>query len=284
MKISDLIDQYEQGAKLRGLSPTQLNALKPIRRCLGKFRPRGLTPVMVGSYIADRRKGHFTNAHAKLPAADGTIRRELGALSAVLNWGADKRLIKRDEVPTIDLPPCSPPRENFLAGADADRLFVKARILVEAAHPTLGRAALFACIALDTWARADAVETLTWGRVSVDKGQIDYRDPRRPETKKRRVPVPMSSRLHLLLAMLRLKAQPADAVVGPVTQYAWKKFVTWAGFPDLTRHDLRRTGISCAIARGVDLLKVAQMAGDDLATILKHYARFAPDYLDGVVS
>lgn len=279
MKIADLIDAYEGAAKLRGLAPTQLNALKPVRRGLGPVAAGKLNPLDIIAYTDCRRRGHFSNVHGNRPAADGTIRRELGALSAVLNW-AHQRKILRDAPPKIDLPPPSPPRKVFLKQEDADRMFDYG-----AQRAMLGsHVGLWACLALDTWARTDAIETLTWDRVGPLR--IDYRDPTKPETHKRRVPVPISARLARVLSDApRLPAKGA-LVVGPVTQYTWQKFRANA-LPhrqDVTRHDLRRTGISLALARGVEPLKVAQMAGDDLETIMKHYAHFMPDYLDGVVT
>lgn len=283
--INDLIDQYETGTKLRGIAPTQMMALKVVRRGLGHWQPRELTPANVLVYVQQRRAGDFSQAHARRPAADGTVRRELGALSAVLNWAADKLLIKRDEVPTIDLPPQSPAREVFLTVAEADRLFAFAAAWATSPAPGC-KVGMFACLALDTWARAAAIETLTWDRIQVAPPQIDYRDPTRHQTSKRRVPVPVSPRLDRVIREHYLAGgyhpAPCEFVVGRVTQYAWKHFIKSAGFPHLTRHDLRRTGASCAVARGVDLMKIAAMLGDDYGTVLKHYARFAPDYLADV--
>jgi integrase len=279
MKIADLIDQYELGAKLRGVAPTQLMALRPVRRAFAGYVPEELTPRAIAGYVNCRRLGKFTECHGTRPAKDGTIRRELGALSAVLNWAHQKRLLK-DAPPTIDLPPQSPPREVFLTVDEADVLFEDAAMKVQAGS----RVGLFVCLALDTWARANAIETLPWSRVNLDLRQIDYRDPSKPETCKRRVPVPISTRLLRVLYDAE-GGVGAEPVVGPITQYEWKRWLGSTIFHDrgITRHDLRRTGISCAVARGVDLMKVAQMAGDDYGTILKHYARFAPDYLEGVV-
>jgi integrase len=280
VKIADLIDQYELGAKLRGVAPTQLMALRPIRRGLGHLAPSRLTPSFITNYDKTRRQGMWTASGRH--AADGTIRRELGALSAVLNWAHQKRLLK-DAPPTIDLPPASPPREVFLTVAEADVLFEDAAMKAQAGS----RVGLFVCLALDTWARANAVETLPWSRVN---GHIDYRDPARPETSKRRVPVPISTRLGAVLADARRQHERncgvlSCPVVGRITQYEWKRWLGSTIFKDrgLTRHDLRRTGISSAVARGVDLMKVAQAAGDNYDTILRHYARFSPSYLDGVM-
>jgi integrase len=276
VKIAELIDAYEGAAKLRGLAPTQLNALKPVRRGLGHLDPLRMTPKHAAFYVRERHTGQWTKGGR--PVADGTIRRELGALSAVLNWAYKTRLLK-EPPPAIDLPPPSPPRAVFLSQAQADMAW-------QSAVFEKGKVGLFVCLALDTWARADAIETLPWERVDFDRKRIDYRDPAKPETAKRRAVTPMSTRLsEILWPLCRERGYTGQPVVGPVTQYEWRKFKTWANLPaDLTRHDLRRTGISLALARGVEPLKVAQMAGDNLETIMKHYAHFMPDYLDGVVT
>jgi integrase len=277
-KIGALIDEYEQGAKLRGIAPTQMNALKVVRRAFGGMYPDRLRPQTFTRYVAERRQGLHSNCHGTRPAKDGTIRRELGALSAVLNWAHSKRLIK-EAPPSIDLPPPSPARKMVLTAEQATGLWE------QASGEALGGggAGLFACLALDTWSRANAIETLPWGRVHEDYRWIDYNDPNRAETSKRRVLVPVSSRLRDVLIGCDAGQGDDWLVVGDVSHYEWSGFVERSGLPRFTRHDLRRTGISLALARGVEPLKVAQMAGDDLATIMKHYAHFMPDYLDGVV-
>jgi integrase len=281
-KISELIDEYERGGRLRGITVSQSKALRPIRAALGELEPPGLTTAVVEKYVEDRRAGLFTRAASHgAQTANGTIRRELSALVSVLNWSERKQLIP--PAPAIDLPPPSPPREVFLSQAEADRLFDYA-----ARRAVLGyKEGLYVCLALDTWARAEAIETLPGDRIDLARKQIDYRDPERSETVKRRVPVPISPRLDMLLRRVQDHCgafSATEPVVGPITQYAWKQLLAGAlpERPELTRHDLRRTGISLALARGVEPLKVAQMAGDDLATILKHYARFMPDYLTDV--
>lgn len=279
MIIEALISEYEAGAKLRGVAPSQLNALIPVRRGLGQLTPQQLTPKRQQLYVAERRKGEHSRAHARVGAANGTIRRELGALTAVFNWAEGKRLIPERSAPLLDLPPKSPGRKVYLTEPEADDLWQRA------AAWTRDNVGLFVMMALDTWARAEAIETLPGERVFLDRGLIDYRDPTRPETLKRRVPVTLSPRL---LASLRerMPVQPSVGalVVGRVTHYAWRCFIETTPYAakGLTRHDLRRTGISLAFARGVDPMKICQMSGDDLDTLLEHYACFAPDYLAGV--
>lgn len=273
-----MLDDYESAAAHRGVKATQTMALRPVRRGLGMLTLDKLTPSAVRAYTNERRMGCWTEAHARPPAKDGTIRRELASLTAALNWASSRKIINAADVPLIDLPPQSPGRENFLTQKAADGFWTAAQN--EAAEGS--RVALFGCLALDTWARAASIETLTWPKIELDTRRIDFRDLTNPVTSKRRVPVPVSPRLGIVLNGWRAAAPSDNVVCGAVTQYDWRKFTTRYGFAGLTRHDLRRTGISLAMARGVDPMKVAQMAGDDYETIMKHYARFAPDFLADV--
>jgi integrase len=280
--VEGLLDEYERSATMRGVKATTMNALIPIRRALGMLEPGDLTPSRIRAYTNERQMGCWSKAHAQRGAQSGTIRRELGALTAALNWCVSRRLIERASLPFIDLPAPSPPREVFMPLAEADAFWdFAAGMIPVPASPV----ALFACLALDTWARAASIETLTWDKVDLDLGRIDYRDLTSPQTAKRRVAVPISPRLLPVLKTWRELHNNDNVVCGPVTHYQWRAFVNLSpARKDLCRHDLRRTGISLAIGRGVDPMKVAQMAGDDYETIMKHYARFAPDYLAGVWS
>lgn len=277
LTVSALIDAYELAGRARDIADTQLFALRPVRLFFGSMLPKDITPHVVSEYVVRRHGGEFTVRG--VDASGPTIRRELSALAAVLNWAAKTRLIPKADVPFIDLPSPSLPREVFLSQLEADELWGHAQTWKR------DKTGLFTMIALDTWARADAIETLPWGRVRHGSPWlIDYRDPTRRATIKRRVPVPVSPRLQQVLeGIVSEHTRTDELVTGPVSYRDWRRFIEASPLTkDITRHDLRRTGISLALARGVDPVKVAQMAGDDLATIMKHYAHFMPDYLSGV--
>ena len=279
MNISDLIGEYEQSARIRGVGETQLNALLPVRRGLGMYKPAQLTSERQRNYVAERRGGKHTRAHAKVCASNGTIRRELGALAAVFSWAEGKRLIPQGSAPELDLPAKPPGRKVYLTEPEADDMWKHAEAW------TRDNVGMFVMMALDTWARTEAIETVPWNRVSLSPDRIDYRDPFRPETSKRRTVATISPRLRPVIEhRYRTRNPLSELVVGPVTYYAWRQFVQTTPYAErgLTRHDLRRTGISLAFARGVDPMKICQMSGDDLDTLLEHYAVFAPDYLSDV--
>lgn len=278
--IDALLDAYEAGARLRGVKPTQLVALRPIRAAWGGAAPEDLTPEVVARYVQGRGEGHWTKGGR--PAAPATVRRELASLQAALRWAVRKRLLLETKAPDIDLPPKSAPRERFLTEEETERLFKRAAEF-DAQHGT--KLELFCRIAVDCCARAASIEGLRWQQVDWKRGGwLDFRTPGAPETFKRRVVVPMSSGVREALTREECwhAPLPDQPVVGPVPHHLWRQFIATTPFMGLTRHDLRRTGASLLIAQGVDLLKVARMLGDDPRTVMKHYARFAPDYLADV--
>lgn len=278
--VGELLDQYEKSAEMRGVKNTQAMALRPIRRAWATHGPAGITPQVVTQYTRERMLGWYTQK--RIPAQPSTVRRELAAFAAAMHWCVRKKLIRAEDCPDIDLPPNGAPRERFLTEAECAELGLCATEF-DRQHGT--NVYLFVLIAIDCCARAESIESLTWGRVSFDRNQIDFRDPAKPETSKRRCVVPMSVGVSTAMcdALTNKHARNNDElVVGPIPHNVWKRFIDTTPYKDLTRHDLRRTGASLLVHRGVDLMKVAKMLGDDPQTVIKHYARFAPDYLADV--
>jgi integrase len=275
--IGELLDQYEQSAEMRGVKATQGFALRPIRRAWDALAPEDISPGVVREYTQARMRGEYTER--RMPAQSATIRRELVAFGAAMRWCVRKKLIKPEQCPDVDLPPNGAPRERFLTQTEVDDLLQRALAFDK-------RVYLFCRLAIDTCARADAIETLTWDRVDTHRGMVDYRDPALPVTTKRREVVPVSDHTRHVLRTLKpgpsMRGGPSGLVVGPIPYDFWKRFTDTTPYKDLTRHDLRRTGASLLVHRGVDLMKVAKMLGDDPQTVIRHYARFAPDYLADV--
>ncbi len=54
-------------------------------------------------------------------------------------------------------------------------------------------------LALHTGARSGAILAVTWNRVDLDRRLVDYREPGRARTRKRRVPAPINDTLHAAL-------------------------------------------------------------------------------------
>lgn len=283
--ISDLIDFYlRDHADVHGVSATQRDALRVVRRAFGPLDPGNITPGTISGYRSARAGG---KAPWTRPVALGTIRRELGSLRAVLNWAArEGHLPKGFAQPHIALPPEGQGRAVTLDAAEEKKLHEHCAALARSGG---SRVALFVLIALNTAARAESIETLTWDRVDLRKRLIDFRDKGRRVTKKRRVAVPISDRLFRPLA--RAWIAQGRPKVGPVlgsfgsTRKGFAT-ITRAVLPGvkITRHDLRRTWATLAAQNGVSMFDIAGVLGDTLPTVEKHYAHHSPGHLRSAVN
>jgi integrase len=214
---------------------------------------------------------------------DGTIRRELGAVQAAIGRAVRFRKLKAEDRPIIELPPEGQARTFVLNEAEADDLWNRALALAEG-KTRLPRITRFVCLALETAARKEAIETLTWDRVDLDKGLIDFRDVTRAVSRKRRSHVRISSKLRGVLERSKLEATSNYVLDSPGNVRAsWETFVATTPWKDdLHIHALRKTWATNAARRGVSLWDIANVLGDTLETVTKHYAIYSPDHLKGV--
>ena len=176
--------------------------LTQVRHLLGHYTVEQLTDARLQDY--QTRRG----------VSAGSIRRELGGLSTVLRWAAKKKLIAAVSVPEFELPAAAGPRVKFL-DRDQEQWFWDQAMAWGTSHrahtplESSRRVALFVALGLETAARRGAIYDLTWDRVDLAQGTIDYRVPGRRVTKKRRVLVPISDRLAPVLEAAWLEA-PKD--------------------------------------------------------------------------
>jgi integrase len=280
--VGDVVERYiRDHVDLNRRGATQRWALKPILDHFGRWPLLDLNTGALRDYRRIRARR----------VADPTIRREMGALRAALSWAKDNDVAPKDwSIPTINLPPPGAPRENCLTEAEAQKLWDAAVAIATGPDPfPRRRVGLFTCLALDTAARSAAIEGLTWDRVDVVRGLIDFRDPGKSVSKKRRVPVPMSDRLLAVMQDAHARRMSKGAgelhVLGHTgsTHKPFNRLVDLLGL-DCTRHDLRRTWATLKARRGVSMFEIAGVLGDKLETVMKHYAHHSPEHLRGAVN
>lgn len=208
----------------------------------------------------------------------GTVRRELAALRACLNWCADasRRPPIIDKAPAFALPADSAPRDRWLTTREIAALMDAAK-----AYP---RVLLFLRLALDTAARKGAILDLTWDRVDFETKVIHFHNPSREVTKKRRASVPISAALLPVLEEA-YAARTNDLVMGSDAEVyrGVTRAAARAGLAGVTPHVLRHTAATHMARRGVPLWKVAKVLGNSLAIVEKVYAKHAPDDLRAAV-
>lgn len=239
---------------------------------------------------------------------DGTIRRELTALSAAIgHWHAEHGPL--DAVPVVTMPDKPPSRERWLTRTEAAELLLGA--LGWRAHacdlatrrPTMWRrapeaaqhrhVARFVLIGLRTGTRHEALLALGWlpqttgGWIDVDRGVLYRRGEGDAETKKRRTPTRISERLLPHLERWRRMDQAAG-VTHVITYHgrrpqklrtAWERAREFAGLgPEVTPHILRHTRATWLMHDGVPIAEAAGSLGMTAATFENVYGHHHPDF------
>src|SRR5215831_3383062 len=102
LTVRHLVEEYLLAARARHVTDSQGESLRWITTHMGKLTPDQLTPARLRDYQFHDRAGR----------SPGTLRRELGALQAALNWAGRQRLVSRDLLPDIALPAPGPPRSE----------------------------------------------------------------------------------------------------------------------------------------------------------------------------
>jgi integrase len=305
--IGAMLDRYQADhVEANVVSPTNARNIKnKLRPFFGALDLADLLPAKVQEYTKMRKAQPYRGRYP----GSSAIRRELNILVAALTHcfkvGRGAWPDQNIPVPYIPLPPGGEPRKAFLPAVTAQSVWELAYRLymdrkMDAAPEGIDgrtnklqdeRIYLFVLIALTCAARAGAIEELTPERVMLEHGLIDFRNPDKVATKKRRSIMPIAARLRPVLAVALQRAKDRGiAANGPLlghtgsTEKAWRIFAKRAGIAGIKRHDLRRTFATLATKNGVPLWEVARVLGDNLATVEKHYAQFQPDWLVNAVN
>lgn len=212
--------------------------------------------------------------------AVGTVRRELTTLRAALNFAHRKNRLTY--VPPVWLPRAPDGKDRWLRRSEAAALLNAART---------GRAdvrlylPLFVLIALYTGARKEAVLSLRWPQVDLDRCIIDFNTPGRDRTSKGRARIPIPNRLLTFLKLARKRGTDLGYVVhldGERVLDVKKAFASAcrrAGLNDVTPHTLRHTRGTWLAQQGVPMFEIGGWLGQSSERTTKLYAHHHPDFL-----
>jgi integrase len=207
--------------------------------------------------------------------ASRTVRTELEALRAALNWGQTAeggRVVK--EMPDLELPAKGNGRQRWLTRDEANRLLDGCI----ASHLRL-----FVALALHTAARRGAILTLKWDRVDFENRIIDYRNPDEIATNKRKVPVKINDTLHAILSAAKGAASTGFVIeragrnVDSI-KHGFRDACIRAGLTGVTPHTLRHTAITWMMHRRVTIWDAAGFAGMTPEMVSKIYGHHHPDF------
>ena len=252
------------------------------KRLYAEFTERAieeLTPVDVRRYIDKRRA-----AGAKA----GTINREIGLLSAALNWArneldwaipnpATRRRLKEPEG-----------RLRWLTRAEAGALVRAAQ-----SEPQAPYLADFVRLALHTGMRRGEMLGLEWCRVDLQARLIHLEATQTKNGKRRSVPINAEAYAAILLRM-RFRSQhcPGSPWVfchknGARVQSIRRSFTTAcrrADIEDFHIHDLRHTCAAWLVSAGVPLPEVRDLLGHATVKMTERYAHLAPENIRAAVA
>lgn len=279
MMIADVLDIYGREHAPTTADPERIaNAIMPLLDFWGDLSVSAITGNTCRRYGADRRI--YKGTPRERPAGIGTVRRELGCLSAALHYCTSEGYLTR--APEVKLPEKKAPRDRWLTRQEAARLIRAARSSKRTRH-----LAAFILVALYTGTRKEAILGLRFephvngGWIDTDRGVLYRKAEDARETRKRRPPVRMPRKL-LGHARRWQKGRTwvvefRGARVGSI-KTAWRRIVAEAGMPEVTPHTLKHTAVTWAMHRGVPLADAAGFFGTTIATLeavyLHHHADF----------
>ena len=295
-KISDCLDKwFDQWISGRMVSENRYpSIIGHLRKAFGSMRVSEVERSHSRKYIADRKTGTY----GRCPAADGTIRKELQALRASLNFMSEKvepvsHRLPKEKLPYIELPPPSPPRDRVLDELEIDAIFnyvdnLKVDGQFRRATNRLPKLTRFVYLAHYTWQRKSAILQLRWSQVNnlySDRATINFLPSGRLQTAKRRPLLPIDDKL---LTVLRraFEERTNDVVCDTKSDihYAVKKMGFDLDIDALSPHVWRHTGATHAAMDGVAMDQIAAFMGDTVQTVEKNYKHLSPEYLRNVIN
>lgn len=258
-------------------SRTEINIMLSsiILPAIGHRRAIRLTHADMDLYVGMRRS-HKTRKGTYLK--DSTIRREITAIKAILNWSTKRRppLIAFNPVATYQAPE---PDDDVIIPPTSD----EAEAIYQAASEHLRRAIVL------SWylgLRPGAVELLSlkWADVSIDVGIIKVRSAHKGGPRHRDVPIHPGLKPYLTEWARADRAQWKIADIGrrPVIHYHGRPIkaiqTSWAGALEragikrrIRPYDIRHFAITNMLSSGGDIGAVSHVVGSSPETIRRHY-------------
>ncbi|MFT4149206.1 MAG: site-specific integrase [Paracoccaceae bacterium] len=246
--VADILRLYIADRMPVVASPKTLRCVvKPVQRLIGDLPAAAVDQEVIDRYIVARRAEGVR---------DGTVRRDLSVLLAARRLAHRKHLIP---APThVIIPQKGMTRQRVLSPEEV-------RQLIDAT--TDPRTRLFILIGLSTGARLTAIAELTWDRIDLDAGLINFRAPHpRAQRRKGRAITPISETLAGELR--RRRPESGSGMVFDVAacslRLGFYRARDQAGLGrDVTPHVMRHTAATTMV-RSVPLIMASKMLGQQI--------------------
>lgn len=275
LSVSDVLDFYlsTRGTEIASLQRAEA-AAKHLKAYFGAFPLADTDLPVQEAYVAKRRAAG---------AANETIKRELGVLSAAFKWAKPRKRL--DRIPDVISMPSSPPKERWLTRNEVAKILRHFR--AKARRKRCRHLVLFTRLALYTGARTAAVLDLTWDRVNLEKAHISYPLPEEVQTNKRRAVVTIGPNLVRALRAAKRRSNSAYVLTArgePVERIArgFRQNMTALGFDNVTPHTLRHTFATWAAMKGKSMFLIGRALGQSSSRTTERYAKHQPEALRDV--
>tara|TARA_R110001606_G_scaffold124439_2_gene257894 strand:+ start:7806 stop:8840 length:1035 start_codon:yes stop_codon:yes gene_type:complete len=199
--------------------------------------------------------------------SSGTVRREIGVLKSAL------RMAKH--TPSLWMPKKTAPRQDFLTRSQAKDLLDGA-----ASHHIF----MFILIALSTGARKTSILNLTWERSDLKTGILDFNEPGREITNKKRAISPIGKKLSAAMRdtqttnftkyVVEYKRKKCKDIKKGFAAAAKRAGLSWC-----QPHHCKHTAISWFAEDGYTVDEISDMTETDPETVRGIYRKFNPEYL-----
>lgn len=297
--ITDLLLAYYQEHGVHTADPERIrHCVVPLMEFFIGKRTSDIKDPLCRAYAAQRfHKDRETGQPTTRKISDGTIRRELTALSAAI---AHDIKMERQQVPAPSVwrPAAPPAKERWLTRKEVAALLWASRYQVEK-EPVHGQPprfkgsrqlTLFILIGIYTAGRKSDILRLTWDQVDLDRRLIDFRLAGDRQTNKKKGVVKIPRRLVRFLYYA--KRHSNSAYLFPATnpnaktphmldlKKGFKAAVERAGIAKATPHTLRHSAATWMAMSDVPMPVIAHYLNHGSVVITeKVYAKYSPSYL-----
>lgn len=224
------------------------------------------------NYINFRTKQKYTRKGWKKAktVSEESVGREIRSLAAAINFCVKEKFCPSGAV--FYSPSIKPKGKSHITKEQARQIFDNC--------PSF-HIRLFMLIALGSGHRMSAILGLTWDRVT--SGYINFVDPNRAQTNKRRgqVPIIEGSDLYYMLSEARAAAQTPYVIEHnghsvETVRRAIQRAGQRVGIDYLTPHILKHSACVWMAEDGVPLADIADLTVTDIKTIMGNYMNFTP--------
>ena len=237
--------------------------LKSPLAAFGAMQAHEITHDHIDKYTEDRMTS----------VSSSTVRRQLVALQAVLNYGTKRGLVMDEKIFRFTKPPEGKPRDLWLTEDQ------ETEVLNHMNNASVS-VRLFTKLALTYGCRKGALMDLKFGdQVNFITGVIDFQDPNKAPNRKRRTSVPITPDIRGDLETQFKLRSGKGRVLDYDTPYRYKKFMKSIGYDWCTPHVLKHSAITLMLRAGVKLEDVAKLTATDERTLLRVYRHHSHDEL-----